>query len=1107
MHCLFFSRKYEWHKVLYFPTTRFIDYDKSNNFYYAYGNTPPQDLLQSVTADVSEPEVLLLGCGDIRSCLYTLHSHHFKGVHFVLNDISAAVLARNIIFLYLCAKMPSDKDDVVKWVASFWSIWFCHELLPQHKQVLMDALSQLLEWSKSIESWSRTDNPLHTLIQFNNSESLAKVHRVWQVWYNNDRSVEYLRTVRGKFLKLTGSSDYNLSEIHLDLLFGKYLHSKLTKSDCEHMKSEFKSYYFNGFDFAEGLLDLPIYTSTSANSTFFEITDGTYNVHNNLFPYRCFFHLFQFSPENVKRHEHSGLSLMIEDKRFSQQPLLANSLQQFSIWVRSCAEIFSKLHYIKFTLHCSDALEFCYLLSDRKNQIFCPHLFDAIYASNLFDVIAPPSLVMAAMSVLKQSGFLFTDTFRHFVVSQSLGFIEALFGLESKSLPLIYGIRCSGNDEFSDDEISVKPVPCTAGGHPKILKSFTWEHVEHASLKKTTKDDFESTVQVLCKSINHMLTCCIDRKGSVMQSMLCTETVILLLKSFVLQFCSEGNVDANYQFWVPLCNKLLNQRSLQPFVTSIQTQSLLHGLHLHLTVSELNCPLCNKTSLESFVRQYSITLENYADDAGKYNEPRLSILIHNFPPDDKMVMKLWNEITSSCGNDVHVVDSIAGIEVQGSLQLQLDFFLPTSFLQKHYYASVVLFNYKERFASSSSVLMHKELIKCVCAETCYLFSQPQYMASYLNLVHSNFGEIVKHSGNAHMHRFQSTIALSEQSMTAIEDKHQITTNQASATKIGFTISNLHTEISYPYPIDYTKMSIKLSRKSKQITVVANRKNHHLYEEKPIHIVNPDNILSLPVIVTCDLEIIQQYSLDQFTEKDNDAIRKHGLKSKGNWNPVRIRPEVNVKKTLAGMFLQYKDNFFQLLYSGSSNVDQYCQNVQCFVVIQNRIIDLHNRTPAIDLQFCFVTPEKCKSMYKQWVSVLESEVTVSELKNIHLVDKKECQLLQKIFNYFASRTVSTFKSPVNDRHKLLIANKINHHFTRAVVYPLYPNSNNTELEMHNLFDFVAKQIPYQKMCSCCGNLSQALRRCSRCQLAHYCNQECQKKHWGTHKSVCRPLKPM
>ena len=292
--------------------------------------------------------------------------------------------------------------------------------------------------------------------------------------------MEYIRTVRGKFLKLAGSSDYNLSETHLDLLFGNYLHSMFTESDRKSMKSEFKSYYFNGFVFAERLLDLPVCTSTSANTTFFEFDDGSYNVHSNLFPYRCFYHLFQFSPENVKKLGYSGFSLMIKAKKFSQQPLLANSLQQFSMWVRSCAEMFSKSHYIKFTIHSSDALEFCYLLSDGKNQIFCSHfpcLFDAIYASNLFDVIAPPSLVLTVVSVLKQSGILFTDTFRHFVISQSSGFIEALFGLESRLLPLICGIRCSGNDECGDDEISVKPIPCTAGGHLKILKSFTWEHL------------------------------------------------------------------------------------------------------------------------------------------------------------------------------------------------------------------------------------------------------------------------------------------------------------------------------------------------------------------------------------------------------------------------------------------------------------------------------------------------------------------------------------------------------------------------------------------------------------------------------------------------------
>ena len=47
--------------------------------------------------------------------------------------------------------------------------------------------------------------------------------------------------------------------------------------------------------------------------------------------------------------------------------------------------------------------------------------------------------------------------------------------------------------------------------------------------------------------------------------------------------------------------------------------------------------------------------------------------------------------------------------------------------------------------------------------------------------------------------------------------------------------------------------------------------------------------------TCDVESMQQYSIDQFTEKENDAMRNHGLKSKGNWNPMHMPPEANVKK--------------------------------------------------------------------------------------------------------------------------------------------------------------------------------------------------------------------
>lgn len=181
----------------YFPVTSF-----SNFFYYhPYGNTPPENLLQSIAGTTTNPQILLLGCGDIRSCFFTIwsnfyhkHSRHFKGIHFILNDNGAAVLARNIIFLYLCTQMPTDHTDRIKWVASFWSIWYCHELLPHHKELLMNALSHLLEWSESVETWSKsTDNPLRSLVQFGDITTLSNIHQAWKMWYNNTSTVEEMR--------------------------------------------------------------------------------------------------------------------------------------------------------------------------------------------------------------------------------------------------------------------------------------------------------------------------------------------------------------------------------------------------------------------------------------------------------------------------------------------------------------------------------------------------------------------------------------------------------------------------------------------------------------------------------------------------------------------------------------------------------------------------------------------------------------------------------------------------------------------------------------------------------------------------------------------------
>ena len=240
-----------------FPVSRYIYYGQFR-YYYAYGNTPAEDFLENIT-EAKVPAVLLLGCGDMRSCFYTLwknfdpqHKRPFSGIHFVLNDYSAAVLARNILFLYLCLQMPSRKDDLKKWVAALWSIWYCHELLPEHELVLKDALTNLLRWSNNHQSSSEiTTSALSKIVHFASASTLHQIRYYWEAWYNGKigpGSVQELRAMRKdlKMSRRTDSTSFEIASTSLGLLGEKFSLRML-----EAMDKEIQSYFDSGNAFAE----------------------------------------------------------------------------------------------------------------------------------------------------------------------------------------------------------------------------------------------------------------------------------------------------------------------------------------------------------------------------------------------------------------------------------------------------------------------------------------------------------------------------------------------------------------------------------------------------------------------------------------------------------------------------------------------------------------------------------------------------------------------------------------------------------------------------------------------------------------------------------------
>ena len=1067
----------------FFPVSPFLHF----YIYHPFGNTPPEDLLQSVNREVKQPQILSLGCGDIRSCFFTLwnnfyykHSFNFKGVHFVLNDSSAAVLARNIIFLYLCTQMPVEHSDRVKWVASFWSIWYCHELLPHHKELLMNALLQLLEWLGSCEAWSsNTSNPLRSLVKFFTPTTLSKIHQVWKMWYSETSTVEDMRRSRDNYFKQLPTELLQDPMRHFIDFFGCIFFKNLTSKERNKIKQDIEYYYKNGFAFAEEIFSLPLEEPKSANSTFFVRADGEYNLPCTFTPYRSYFFTFQFSPKNLENFDIS-FPLMVGNEYFISHPLLANSVQLFSIWVRSCAEIISQQqHDILFTFQCSDALEFCQWLHKS-----CPHLpqqFDAIYTSNLSDYISLPSLVLLAMRILKLNGSLFTTTlYYHSESNSSTEFLKKCFGFDSKYLQLLCGVRCLGYENEYSDTISIKPVPYLFDIDTAMcvgVRSFIWRHAITMPLKQVTESHFSNMWSVLKASIVHLLTLFSDYHYS------CTGTIMILLQSFASQFDKEYNL-SSYHFWSPLCELLLKQKSLQSFITSLQTEALLHGLHLHLTVLENNCPICNNQPLLQTINHYSFIVHDDLTFPMKKGGKYILLAYSSYAS-----VNVYNWKHTDSNPEVHVIDTFDASMTKE--EIKINFFAPVNFFQEDY---CIALEFRGDFILGNGKMKRFNLANE------YLFNQLKLLHTESLLPPSSLGVVIQHSGNDE--NFETVISLNDQTMSTLQHC-KLTTERCSDTSIRIKVDDLFFDIRYPYSVDYNKLTIQLSRRNKKTTIFGYRTSHCIYDEEPVFIVNPENVLFLPKMS------ISQADVDSLCQPQWVTPQRHE-----NFLPVMNLEhgidETELKRTFLGLF-QATDKCFFLInkYDGDIRVKWYC-----LLTVIDRVFDVHNKVPALDILFC-------NSDIDEYTF---SAFNPNKMKYGAIeLGKAERELCTKILNYFVKCTAATSPPVTNATYKSLVKKKVEHRFKRAIIYPLFPNldekimkSSNVEMIKAALYhgqDLVPhiKDLPYyfhyiaaclrENRCSYCKCTKKGLMKCSKCRLVQYCDTNCQKKHWKTHKPFC------
>lgn len=600
-----------------FPAGRCIPYSYcADALYYPYGNTPIEDFLrydwketdssqrERVINSNSNPSILALGCGDIRCCIGTLVTNFHPslsgiiqrdGISFYLNDRCNSIHARNVIFLHILLKNAGTRPR--KWIPSLWSIWYCHELLPQHVEMLQDTITDLLSLSESAEKWTSSEALICSLCHFE-EDTLRDIRSIWKFWLKflsckQDITIEAVKNTRDK-----STIRANFLQHTRELVLGLVLNARYPYSVLDAMASDIDAYLKEGSAFAETVFAISgISTQRVLNPTFFE--NNTYKLCCFIIPYASFNHEYFYSVENLLQW-YPGMQeeWFIDKKGFENHPLLSNSVSQFTMYHTAAARILTSKQgkAVKFYFNNLDAIVYCQILSNLSLK------FDCVDSSNLIDYLSPLLLLVAVMPLVCDDGVMksITMIFRD-VVSTVKEYLPRMFGFHPNLLPTMFGIKYCFPEK--DEYVAT---------FPKI--KIMWKHTNCTEPLKI--DSLHSRPDIVDALVGLTKVTTTDEK-LFNEFRMCAETAVLSYCCFASNLHCEVPIES-FQFWDSLCLRLRQDGEMQKYLLHIQTQALLHKLHFHLAFSANQCALCCNQLLRIFHFEVDVQLLDTIDNHGLY---------------------------------------------------------------------------------------------------------------------------------------------------------------------------------------------------------------------------------------------------------------------------------------------------------------------------------------------------------------------------------------------------------------------------------------------------------------------------------------------------------
>ena len=166
--------------------------------FYPIANSEAFDTCEDIPKkETDDPlNICLLAAGDVRNILYTTYRRRQlsdkRKLHFYVNDLSSAIIAKDILLLQLAAKTPFDQydEEINKHVELFLSLWADLALSENNRKALDVMLTHHLE-----EFTGTGEGCFITVPEPNH---LWEIKKTWALWLTTTVSLAIAKDFRKK---------------------------------------------------------------------------------------------------------------------------------------------------------------------------------------------------------------------------------------------------------------------------------------------------------------------------------------------------------------------------------------------------------------------------------------------------------------------------------------------------------------------------------------------------------------------------------------------------------------------------------------------------------------------------------------------------------------------------------------------------------------------------------------------------------------------------------------------------------------------------------------------------------------------------------------------